>query len=188
MEKNNFILSIDCDWVINPDQHKKLLSYFIKKIKDVEEVYFSNDHQHHYNQIPLNSVLVNIDDHHDLGYKDYQYKNLENGLICEASWILGLIVKRKIKGLIWVSNYQSLFSDNLEDNLRKVRQLNLYKRYFNFERIKDITYKKILVCQSYDFSINSSYVYNSLIALTEALHKKIIYLDDLPNNKTLLQV
>ena len=187
MEKDNYILSIDCDWVIDPGQHKKLLSYFIKKIKNVEEVYFSNDHQPHYNQIPFGSILVNIDNHHDLGFKDYQYKNLENGFICEASWILGLIVKRKIKGLIWVSNYQSLFSDSLEDNLKKVRQLYLFKRYFNVEDVENITYKKILVCQSFDFSKNSSYVYNSLIALSEALHKKILYLDELPNNKNLLQ-
>ena len=80
-----------------------------------------------------------------------------------------------------------MFSDSLEDNLKKVRQLYLFKRYFNVEDVENITYKKILVCQSFDFSKNSSYVYNSLIALSEALHKKIIYLDELPNNKNLLQ-
>ena len=72
MPKNDYVLSIDCDWVGSPSQYQDLLSYFTEKVKDVEEVYFSGDHQFHYPHIPSNTILVNIDHHHDMGYKDFQ--------------------------------------------------------------------------------------------------------------------
>ena len=41
MHSDNYILSIDCDWVKTSSQHKDLLSYYSEKIKNVDEVYFS---------------------------------------------------------------------------------------------------------------------------------------------------
>ena len=99
LSQNVYILSIDCDWVSSPSQYQDLLSYFTEKVKDVEEVYFSGDHQFHYPHIPSNSILVNIDHHHDMGYQDFQYQNMEKGLMDEASWVLALIRFKKIQAL-----------------------------------------------------------------------------------------
>ena len=188
MDKDNYILSIDCDWVRTAIQHQDLLSYYIDKVKDVKEVYFSEEHQFHYPYVPSNTILVNIDEHHDMGYKDFQYQNMDRGLMDEASWVLALIRYKKIKGYIWVSNYESEFSISLEANLAKIRQLPIFKRYFELKDISDITYSKILVCESNDWSKQSKYVYYSLIAIAQAMNKKIIFMDDVPNRKQLLKV
>ena len=187
MPKNDYVLSIDCDWVGSPSQYQDILSYFTEKVKDVEEVFFSGDHQFHYPHIPSNTILVNIDHHHDMGYKDFQYKNMEKGLMDEASWVLALIRLKKIKGYIWISNYESEFDGALEDNLAKVRQLDIFKRYFDIKDISEIKYNKILVCESYDWSKPGKYVYYSLIALAKEMNKKVIFVDNVPNTKGLLQ-
>ena len=185
--KDNYILSIDCDWVKDPSQHKKLLSYFIDKIKNVKEVFFCEDHHFHYPFIPSNSILVNIDEHHDMGYKDWQYQNIDKEIMDEASWVLALIRQKKIKGYIWVSNYESEFGEFMDVNLPKVRLLSIFRRYFDIEDISDITYNKILVCESFDYSKQSKYVYYSLLAIAKAMNKKIIFADS-PNSKQLLKV
>jgi len=187
MNKNNYVLSIDCDWVGSPSQYQELLSYFIDKVKDVKEVYFSEEHQFHYPYVPSNTILVNIDDHHDMGYKDFQYKNIEKGVMDEASWVLALIRYKKIKGYIWISNYESEFNNALEVNYAKIRQLFIFKRYFEIKKISDIKYSRILVCESYDWSKQSKYVYYALMAIAQAMNKKIIFMDNVPNHKQLLK-
>lgn len=187
MNKDNYTLSIDCDWVGSPSQHQELLSYFVNKVRDVKEVYFSEEHQFHYPYVPPNTILVNIDEHHDMGYKDFQYQNMNRGLMDEASWVLALIHSKKIKGYIWVSNYESEFNSALEANYAKIRQLPIFKRYFELKNISDITYSRILVCESYDWSKQSKYVYYALMAIAQAMNKKIIFMDDVPNRKQLVK-
>jgi len=187
-KQNDYILSIDCDWVLSPSQHQDLLSYFIDKLQNVEEVYFGEDHHFHYSFVPSNAILVNIDEHHDMGYADWQYNNLNKGIMDEATWVLALIRYKKLKGYIWVSNYESGFREFLETNLAKVRQLPIFKRYFHLKDISTITYSKILVCESFDFSPQSKYVYYSLLAIARAMNKKIIRVDDVPNCRQLLKV
>ena len=130
MDKDNYILSIDCDWVQSPRQFQQVVQYFIEKIKDVEEVYFTEEHQFHYPHVPENVILVNIDDHHDLGYKDYHYSWMDKGILDEASWVFALIRYKKLKGYIWISNYNSHFSGNnqssMELNYKKVRALSVF--------------------------------------------------------------
>ena len=120
--------------------------------------------------------------------KIFNTRTMDRGLMDEASWVLALIRYKKIKGYIWVSNYESEFSISLEANLAKIRQLPIFKRYFELKDISDITYSKILVCESYDWSKQSKYVYYSLIAIAQAMNKKIIFMDDVPNRKQLLKV
>ena len=185
--RDDYILSIDCDWVKSASQHQDLLSYFIDKVKDVKEVYFSEEHQFHYPFVPSNTILVNIDEHHDMGYNDKQYQNMDKGIMDEASWVLALIRYKKIKGYIWVSNYESGFIEFIEANLAKARQLPIFKRYFQLKDISDIKYSRILVCESFDWSKQSKYVYYSLLALARAMNKKIIIMDNVPNCKQLLK-
>ena len=185
--RDDYILSIDCDWVRSPSQHQELLSYFIDKVKDVKEVYFSEEHHFHYPFVSPNTILVYIDEHHDTGYNDKQYKDMDKGIMDEASWVLALIRYKKIKGYIWVSNYHSGFIEFIEANLAKVRQLPIFKRYFQLKDISDIKYSRILVCESFDWAKQSKYVYYSLLALARAMNKKIIIVDNVPNCKQLLK-
>ena len=106
----------------------------------------------------------------------------------EASWVLALIRYKKIKGYIWVSNYHSGFIVFIEGNLAKVRQLPIFKRYFQLKDISDLKYSRILVCESFDWAKQSKYVYYSLLALARAMNKKIIMMDNVPNCKQLLKV
>ena len=122
-----------------------------------------------------------------MGYKDFQYQNMNRGLMDEASWVLALIHSKKIKGYIWVSNYESEFNSALEANYAKIRQLPIFKRYFELKNISDITYSRILVCESYDWSKQSKYVYYALMAIAQAMNKKIIFMDDVPNRKQLVK-
>ena len=187
-DKDNYILSIDCDWVKNPSQHQDLLDYYIEKIKNVKEVYFSANHHYHYPFVPANSIVVNIDDHHDLGYQDWQYQNIDKGIMDEASWVLALIRYKKIKGYIWISNYDSEFGKFMRDNFAKVRLLPIYKRYFDFKNISDIEYNRVLVCESFDYSTQGKYVYYSLLSIAKAMNKKILFMDNVPNSNQLINV
>ena len=187
-DKDNYILSIDCDWVKNPSQHQDLLDYYIEKIKNVKEVYFSANHHYHYPFVPANSIVVNIDDHHDLGYQDWQYQNIDKGIMDEASWVLALIRYKKIKGYIWISNYDSEFGKFMRDNFAKVRLLPIYKRYFDFKNISDIEYNRVLVCESFDYSTQGKYVYYSLLSIAKAMNKKILFMDNVPNSSQLINV
>lgn len=187
-DKDNYILSIDCDWVKNPSQHQDLLDYYIEKIKNVKEVYFSANHHYHYPFVPANSIVVNIDDHHDLGYQDWQYQNIDKGVMDEASWVLALIRYKKIKGYIWISNYDSEFGKFMKDNFAKVRLLPIYKRYFDLKNIADIEYNRVLVCESFDYSTQGKYVYYSLLSIAKAMNKKILFMDNVPNSSQLINV
>ena len=179
MHSDNYILSIDCDWVKTSSQHKDLLSYYSEKIKNVDEVYFSYEHQFHYAHVDEESIVVNIDDHHDLGYNESQHFNIKYGAIEEAAWVLGLINHKKLKGLIWVSNSGSC-SLGISD---KLRHLDTYKRYYEIEDIRDFEYNKILVCESIDYGEISRYVYISLIEIAKAMNKKVIFIDHEKNTK-----
>ena len=131
----------------------------------------------------LHAIETNLD------YNALQINLQKNkGIMDEATWVLTLIRYKKLKGYIWVSNYESGFREFLETNLAKVRQLPIFKRYFHLKDISTITYSKILVCESFDFSPQSKYVYYSLLAIARAMNKKIIMVDDVPNCRQLLKV
>ena len=66
------VLSIDCDWAITFKKRLEVIDLFVKKFKDVNTIYFAQEHHLFYSEIKKNDQLYNLDHHHDLSYNKEQ--------------------------------------------------------------------------------------------------------------------
>ena len=91
------------------EHYRKLTTWFFKNLKNVnyENVIFIKSHEQAVNYINKGDTLINIDHHHDLGYKkEEDIKPDEPKCHC-GNWVKYLFDNNIISDYIWINNKNS---------------------------------------------------------------------------------
>mgnify|MGYP003134785965 FL=1 len=166
------VLSIDCDWAITFKKKLEVIDLFVKKFKNIDTIYFAQEHHLFYSEIKGSDQLYNLDHHHDLSYNKEQKERAEDKLIEAANWVYALQLHKKLNFYFWVGNFNSIF--NFKDNPHSITAA--FKN-FNFSHdIEDLhknSYGKILICESKRFDNDGFILYEILKTISKATKKKI---------------
>ena len=145
------VLSVDCDWVFSLKHQAELLSFLIPILNKNNNIKFSHDHHDinkYFNCDFEECNLINIDHHHDAGYKeDHKFLNPGNWL-----YHLHQIFPKKIN-YTWICNTNSkhlewghyLFSFN--NNIKN------YSFDFNLDKVQKNNYDLIFICCSPEYNL-----------------------------------
>ncbi len=138
------ILSIDCDWAKTPEQAIELVR-LCKHYQHNENVYFIKDHQTCANYITKGDTLYNVDDHHDLGYNEWQLE--DNGVMGRANWVRQLIQRNILEGYVWIKNYDSHTTP--EEVLLIMNDIKMWRWEDDTSSLYNKEFDKIIVCESF---------------------------------------
>tara|TARA_R100001244_G_scaffold119820_1_gene89385 strand:+ start:696 stop:1214 length:519 start_codon:yes stop_codon:yes gene_type:complete len=103
------LLSIDIDWVQNPEQCKKLINIvgpIIKKNK-FKKPLFCQTHREISKIIEKQTepiYVINVDHHHDL---QYQNSSITRKGLTSGNWLGYYLLEGKIAGATWICNHNS---------------------------------------------------------------------------------
>ena len=179
----DYNLSVDIDWIIHSYQHNILIDYVTKKFKECENIIFIDCHHNIVDYLPKDNVsLVNIDHHHVIvNGSTFLYKSQLN----EGNWVSYLAYKKCLKDYIWINNINSLIENEVISDGR-VRNLRTFKMDHSLDLIKDFKYKKIIICESRDFSWGNNYgecviSFNILKSIAKNLFKEKTIIDNKSN-------
>ncbi len=181
-----YTLTVDCDWVVNNNRAIELFKYLCKYFKNNIELHFILSHQQAYKLIN-NDKLVNIDDHHDLGYDEYQNDLIMNKqILCQGNWINGLILYKNLKEIIWVKNDSSCFEAKafLDE---KISSLDKWKETNNLSDVENLNFDKIIICKSESNGKNGSVMFELLLELSKTLGCKYTF-NNSQNHRKLLHI
>ena len=87
---SNNVLTIDCDWIRNPEQVVELIR-LCKHYHKHPEVYFIKEHQHCAKYLASGDTLYNLDEHHDMGYNEGSIQQSKQGIMDRGNWVRTLI-------------------------------------------------------------------------------------------------
>ena len=153
--KNKKLLTIDLDWIQHPRQFTDILPICVKIFKKQTPTIFIKSHQEIYDHIEPESIVINIDHHHDFGYDQVSVKEALENIPREGNWVLAAAIHKKIKGYIWVKNYDSKI--NASEITDWIRNLDFFKIKND---IKDCDFEniyKLVVCESVEYEKNVSF-------------------------------
>jgi hypothetical protein len=190
MKKNNEeVLTIDLDWIRGPRQEIDIIALCVKLFLLKIDTYFVKAHHHAFDLVPENSILYNIDHHHDMCYFEDGYDQVNNKIIREGSWILALALYKKLKGYIWIKNYDSLLE---ERHVRNVyRELDIFKISDNLEDLEVKNFSKLIICESASYDnekVNLSKINNTLIRIARLLDVNFKIISHYDNDFSYLKV
>lgn len=106
----------------------KFLLYLTKKINK-EDIIIIENHKHVFYHVNEKTNIINIDHHHDLGYKD---DNPNPELNC-GNWVEELGKNKLLNEYVWIHNWNSIMPEKNECFLTKhfclqdMTELNNYK-------------------------------------------------------------
>ena len=141
MEKN--VLSIDCDWVQNPNQMLELNEFVFNHFKTAKRIIFIKSHQTIIKYINTPSYICNVDNHHDINY------GYANGFINAGNWVTYLNQIGLLQNYTWINNTTSEYL--IDDVIDTIRKLNQFDFDINLNYIKDIDFEDIFICESLGF-------------------------------------
>jgi len=103
------LLSIDIDWVQNPEQCKKLINIVgpIFKKNKFEKPLFCQTHKEISQIIEKQTepiYVVNVDHHHDL---QYESDSISRKGLTSGNWLGHYLITGKISGATWICNHNS---------------------------------------------------------------------------------
>jgi hypothetical protein len=141
MEKK--ILSIDCDWIQNPNQMLELNDFVFKIFKNVKKIVFIKNHQTIVKYINTPSYICNVDNHHDI---NYGYKN---EFINAGNWVTYLNQIGLLQSYTWIHNTTSEYI--IDDVINTIRNLREFDFDINLNYINNIEFEEIFICESLGF-------------------------------------
>ncbi len=149
------LLTIDLDWIQHPRQFMDILSICMDLFKKQTPTVFINAHHEIYEHIEEGATVINIDHHHDFGYdQQASVKGALDNRPREGNWVLAAAIHKKIKGYIWVKNYNSMvLPDEITDWMRKLEILQIRNRIDEVD-LTDID--KLVICESAEYEKNVS--------------------------------
>ena len=158
------LLSVDIDWVQNPEQCKKLINTVgpIFKKNEFEKPLFCQTHKEISKIIEKQSepiYVVNIDHHHDL---QYQNSSISRVGLASGNWLGYYLMQGKVAGATWICNHNSQmdgfsnWSDakTLEDDMISIdpelatiekfkydfeNEFEIAQEYYNDEKLEEET-------------------------------------------------
>ena len=146
MIKNNSILTIDLDWIIEQSQQLKLYKILLEKFKNANKIIFIKTHQLLLNYIEDENEIFNVDHHHDINYDKEPYDTQK---FREGNWLYYLILKGFLKKYIWIHNHNS---DLETKHLDLVRNLEYYNHTTDINILNNLDFNKIIICESFDYN------------------------------------
>ena len=122
-------------------------------------------------------------------YFEDGYDQVNNKIIREGSWILALALYKKLKGYIWIKNYDSLLE---ERHVRNVyRELDIFKISDNLEDLEVKNFSKLIICESASYDnekVNLSKINNTLIRIARLLDVNFKIISHYDNDFSYLKV
>tara|TARA_R100000664_G_C2751700_1_gene138980 strand:- start:101 stop:655 length:555 start_codon:yes stop_codon:yes gene_type:complete len=148
------LLTIDLDWIQNPRQFNDILSLCMELFKNKIPTIFIKSHHEIYNHINEEEFIINIDHHHDFGYDNLSIRQALDNMLREGNWVLGAAIHKKLKGYVWIKNYNSVFiPDHITDWIRNLDTLQIRNK------IEEVDFKniyKVVICESAEYEKNVS--------------------------------
>ena len=165
------ILTIDLDWSLTDRQNLEIISLCTKLFKTNIPIYFIKQHHHAYDLIDKNSIIYNIDHHHDIFYNSDHLQYLNENKVDEGSWVMGAIFEKKIKGYIWIKNYNSDYDEKVLLKHTFLRNLEIFKIFNNLSDLKIPKTDKVIICERACYNKSTSFTYQLLKNLCVDLQK-----------------
>ena len=157
------LLTIDLDWIQHPRQFMDILSICMDFFKKQTPTVFINAHHEIYEHIEEGATVINIDHHHDFAYDPPSVKGALANHPREGSWVLAAAIHKKLKGYIWVKNYDSIvLPDQITEWIRKLEILQIRNRIDEVD-LTDIY--KLVICESAEYEKNVS-LYSEILKTT----------------------
>jgi len=157
------LLTIDLDWIQHPRQFMDILSICMDLFKKQTPTVFINAHHEIYEHIEEGATVINIDHHHDFAYDQASIKGALANHPREGSWVLAAAIHKKLKGYIWVKNYDSIvLPDQITEWIRKLEILQIRNRIDEVD-LTDIY--KLVICESAEYEKNVS-LYSEILKTT----------------------
>tara|TARA_R110002020_G_scaffold327389_2_gene543340 strand:- start:862 stop:1386 length:525 start_codon:yes stop_codon:yes gene_type:complete len=151
------LLSVDIDWVQNPEQCKKLINTVgpIFKKNEFEKPLFCQTHKEISKIIEKQSepiYVVNIDHHHDL---QYQNSSISRVGLASGNWLGYYLMQGKVAGATWICNHNSQmdgFSNWSDAKTLEDDMISIDPELATIEKFK---YDFIFVCLSPHYLTNN---------------------------------
>jgi hypothetical protein len=181
--ENNYILSVDIDWILSSTQYIELFTQVLPHLTKCQQIIFIDTHHNLINHLEEGkNSIVNIDHHHDLGVFDGN--SIDLSAIHEGNWVNYLISIQRLEEYVWICNHNSVA---YEQELRVCRFLDKYQLHTDLDVIKNRTFKKVVICRSFDYipteSKNRGYgnMYDILKSTSLTLFKNKTLIDNINN-------
>ncbi len=148
------LLTIDLDWIQHPRQFMDILSICMNFFKKQTPTIFINSHHEIYKYIEEGSTIINIDHHHDFAYDQASIKGALANHPREGSWVLAAAIHKKLKGYIWVKNYDSvIIPDQITEWVRKLENFQIRNK---IDEVDLTNIYKLVICESAEYEKNVS--------------------------------
>jgi len=148
------LLTIDLDWIQHPRQFMDILSICMDFFKKQTPTIFINTHHEVYEHIEEGSTVINIDHHHDFAYDPASMKGAVANHPREGNWVLAAAIHKKLKGYIWIKNYDSIvIPDQITEWIRKLEILQIRNR---INEVDLTNIYKLVICESAEYEKNVS--------------------------------
>ena len=145
MSKN--VLTIDCDWIRNPEQVVELIR-LCKHYHKHPEVYFIKEHQYCAKYLESGDTLYNLDEHHDMGYNEGSMRESKEGIMHRGNWVRTLIEHSLLNGYVWVKNYESYVKEEELEFAEKINKMKTFTWTTDINILYNRDFKKIIICES----------------------------------------
>ena len=144
------LLSIDIDWVQNPEQCKKLIKIVgpIIKKTNFKEPLFCQTHKEIEKIIGKQKepiYVVNVDHHHDLQYPN---ASISRKGLTSGNWLGYYLMEGKISGATWICNHNSLMNEFTNWGDAKTLEDDMISIDPELAAIENFKYDWLFVCLS----------------------------------------
>ena len=141
------ILSIDFDWINHSYQWIELNQLILDKINKNTKFCFIKQHHHIMGLLQPETHVVNIDQHHDLGYMDEWNHSINAG-----NWVNFGINSGFIKGYDWVCNSNSHYNDD-DGRLKVTSKLDFFNYNLGLKKLTNKEFDLMVFVESFGYRL-----------------------------------